>query len=199
MFTSALSLTVTRYTPEVEQPRLNGDQYLAACLRTASTQDPGYYLHGLLGEITELLTAPREKWRSELGDVIWYYVAFTYFLDLKYRYDLTPIFPDNKIDPIYMYTYVGAGIRREDASAVEVLKTLGRISECYKKMVGHRKNQQVAIGPEVRALLFQLAGLASLCGVTLSEAAYENTEKLKLRYPDGFSYEASAARADGEK
>lgn len=192
-----LELNALLYEHRSTQPKINGAHYVMACLRTASTQPVGYFLHGLAGELVELLEAPDEvAFRKELGDVLWYYAMFVYKLDSEYDYDLTPVFQDSKIDPLYAYVYTGGSMRKEDASALALLKTVGRIEECYKKMLGHRKNQQVAIGREIRSLYFQIAGLAQMHGVCMSDVAYENIEKLRLRYPDGFSFEASAFRAD---
>jgi NTP pyrophosphatase (non-canonical NTP hydrolase) len=49
---------------------------------------------------------------------------------------------------------------------------------------------------ELGDALWCLATLASCVGVTLSDVAAANVEKLQRRYPDGYSDEASRGRSD---
>jgi NTP pyrophosphatase (non-canonical NTP hydrolase) len=49
---------------------------------------------------------------------------------------------------------------------------------------------------ELGDALWCLAGVATSVGATLSEVAAANVEKLRRRYPDGYSDEASRARVD---
>lgn len=190
---------VLPYQQRDTSPALDGAEYLQACLRTSNSRDPGYYLHGLVGESAELLEAPADKFLNELGDTLWYYTMFVYMVERVYKYDLLPIYPNEQLDPTYMYVYEAPGLHKDTASALALMLTAGRISECYKKMAGHNKNQHVQLGRELRSFYYQLAGIAALRSVALSVAAAENVDKLNLRYPNGFSFTDSARRADEGK
>ncbi|MBT4003241.1 MAG: nucleotide pyrophosphohydrolase, partial [Chloroflexi bacterium] len=54
------------------------------------------------------------------------------------------------------------------------------------------KNEEIA--EELGDVLWYLAEAATSCGLDLSEIAQNNVEKLKSRYPDGFSQERSINR-----
>lgn len=73
----------------------------------------------------------------------------------------------------------------------------GECGDIIKKEVfhGHRRDAR-AIKKELGDVLHYTAGLATMYGWTLEEVAKENIEKLKKRYPDGFSKEASIKRVD---
>jgi NTP pyrophosphatase (non-canonical NTP hydrolase) len=71
----------------------------------------------------------------------------------------------------------------------------GEITDYVKKVVfqGHPLKKE-KIAEELGDLLWYVARMASLLGYDLSEIAQMNIEKLKKRYPDGFSVEASVNR-----
>lgn len=60
---------------------------------------------------------------------------------------------------------------------------------------GHEIDRE-KVKEEIGDSLFYLAGIATLFGFTLEEAAKGNIEKLEKRYPTGFSAEASIKRVD---
>ena len=71
----------------------------------------------------------------------------------------------------------------------------GEVLEIIKKEVGHGKPHDAAhIVEELGDLLWYIAELARVHGASLSEVATANQEKLRRRYPTGFSTEASNAR-----
>jgi NTP pyrophosphatase (non-canonical NTP hydrolase) len=73
----------------------------------------------------------------------------------------------------------------------------GEITDYVKKVVfqGHPLKKE-KIAEELGDLLWYVARMASLLGYDLSEIAQMNIEKLKKRYPDGFSVEASVNRVE---
>lgn len=66
-----------------------------------------------------------------------------------------------------------------------------------KKIVfhGHSLNPDRILS-EAGDSLHYIAGLCTLLGFTLEDAANHNIKKLSTRYPDGFSKAASIARVD---
>lgn len=73
----------------------------------------------------------------------------------------------------------------------------GELGDLIKKEIfhGHPANSADVI-KECGDILHYLAGIATLYGFNLQDAAEGNIEKLKRRYPDGFSTEASIKRVD---
>lgn len=189
-----LRADLNKFRPE--HPAIGGKDYVQACLRSAGTDSCNYFLQGLTGELTELSEASEEEVKDELGDVLWYLVVFAYCVDEEYAYGLLPIFQDDCIDPLYAYTYTGGGMHTAEASMFELLRAAGRINEYFKKMSVHKKNMQGPMAAAVYAMLYQLAGIANMHGLALSDVAAANIEKLRRRYPYGFSVEASLLRAD---
>lgn len=73
----------------------------------------------------------------------------------------------------------------------------GEVADYIKKVVFHGHPMDVEIlKKELGDTLWYLSGLASVVGLTLEEIAKANVEKLRERYPDGFSAEASRNRRD---
>lgn len=73
----------------------------------------------------------------------------------------------------------------------------GEFADEVKKHLFHGKElDQEKLVKELGDILWYLAAAAKYLGVSLSDIAAKNNEKLRVRYPDGFSYEASAARVD---
>ena len=73
----------------------------------------------------------------------------------------------------------------------------GEIVEYVKKVVfhGHKLDTEKLMF-EIGDELYYLARLADLLGFSLEYVANENIEKLRSRYPYGFSTEASRNRAE---
>jgi NTP pyrophosphatase (non-canonical NTP hydrolase) len=78
--------------------------------------------------------------------------------------------------------------------AAEVGEIHGLVQKSYQ---GHEANEEHMI-KEVGDLLWFIAELCTSCGWTLEEAAAMNIEKLKARYPEGFSAERSLHRQEGD-
>jgi NTP pyrophosphatase (non-canonical NTP hydrolase) len=149
---------------------------------------------GLAGESVEVLeavgvatgewTARRDNVLKELGDVLWYaaYLATQCELDLG---SIT-LAPPSKAT-------------RKDTLALNLVKVCGHTADFLKKVIGHGHDLDKARVTESLALILsylqQLATHKSHSS-TLGEVGEKNIAKLKLRYPDGFSEEASKARVD---
>lgn len=71
----------------------------------------------------------------------------------------------------------------------------GEVADLIKKALYHgHKLDSVEIKKELGDVMHYVAGLAEFLGFTLEEIGFENIEKLKTRYPNGFSEEASRNR-----
>lgn len=73
----------------------------------------------------------------------------------------------------------------------------GEIVEHLKKFVWHNHELNKGyIQKEVGDVFWYLSALCSVVGLDLEDVARVNVEKLKLRYPDGYSHERSQNRTD---
>ena len=73
----------------------------------------------------------------------------------------------------------------------------GEVADLVKKSLFHgHKVDQENIKKELGDVLWYMTQLARLVGITLEDVAAANIAKLKERYPDGFSVEASINRKE---
>lgn len=73
----------------------------------------------------------------------------------------------------------------------------GELVELVKKGVFHRHGiTRGQIAKELGDCLWYIAGVASVLSLDLGEIMRANIDKLKVRYPNGFSSEDSKARVD---
>lgn len=80
--------------------------------------------------------------------------------------------------------------------ALGIAGEAGEVADLVKKWVGHGHDRDVdVLVKELGDVLWYVAELASLHGVSLSAVAQRNIEKLRKRYPEGFTQEASRARS----
>lgn len=71
----------------------------------------------------------------------------------------------------------------------------GEFADLIKKHVGHGHDlDQAAARKELGDVLWYVATLADSLGCSLDAIAQQNVAKLRARYPDGFSVEASKHR-----
>ena len=92
------------------------------------------------------------------------------------------------------------GVSERDALAMTALGLAGEageLVEIIKKDLfhGHELDRE-KIAKEAGDTAWYLARLADTCGIPLSTIFGKNIYKLQIRYPDGFSEEASQNRAD---
>ncbi|GHU80770.1 nucleotide pyrophosphohydrolase [Clostridia bacterium] len=91
-----------------------------------------------------------------------------------------------------------SGASKNDAVLNGVMGLCGEAGECIdlvKKHMfqGHELDREKLVD-EASDCLWYLAALAEGLGVPLDDIAKHNIEKLRKRYPDGFSAERSVAR-----
>lgn len=80
-------------------------------------------------------------------------------------------------------------------NALGIAGEAGEVADIIKKHVGHgHELDRAKLTRELGDVLWYVAALAHDIGVDLSTVARENVEKLKTRYPDGFSQERSINR-----
>lgn len=79
--------------------------------------------------------------------------------------------------------------------ALGISSEAGEIAEIVKHVVFHKHSfDKDHLVEELGDLLWYAAMMADCCGVPLEEVATRNIKKLAIRYPKGFSPEASQAR-----
>lgn len=86
-------------------------------------------------------------------------------------------------------------------SALGLVGEAGEAGEIVKKNVGHDHPIGVTrekLANELGDVLWYVADLASVYGLDLDEIAKQNVEKLRKRYPNGFSSADSVRRVDAE-
>lgn len=92
----------------------------------------------------------------------------------------------------------GAGKEGENRQVIAALGLAGEAGEfanLIKKLVAHgHKISKNELTDELGDVLWYLAEAASSCNIKLEDIAHQNIEKLKARYPDGFSQERSINR-----
>jgi NTP pyrophosphatase (non-canonical NTP hydrolase) len=75
----------------------------------------------------------------------------------------------------------------------------GEVVDCIKKILYHGHDLDLnrdKLKIELGDLMWYVATLATTAGLSLEEIAVANIEKLKTRYPEGFSEERSKHRED---
>ena len=87
------------------------------------------------------------------------------------------------------------GERRQIIAALGLAGEAGEFANMIKKLTAHGHDippQELA--DELGDVLWYLAEASSACGLTLDDIARQNVDKLRARYPDGFSQEHSRNR-----
>lgn len=73
----------------------------------------------------------------------------------------------------------------------------GEIADAVKKHVGHGHELDAEyVKKELGDILWYVAEMAEVFGLSLEQIAYANIAKLKKRYPEGFSEERSINRTE---
>lgn len=73
----------------------------------------------------------------------------------------------------------------------------GEVADAVKKWYFHGHELDIeAVKKELGDIMWYIASMAKLLGYPLSEIAVCNVDKLKKRYPNGFSHEASRERVE---
>lgn len=73
----------------------------------------------------------------------------------------------------------------------------GELVDHIKKYLYHgHKLDMSYLKKELGDIMWYVAGMATTFDLDLNEIGFQNIEKLKARYPDGFSHEASRNRTE---
>lgn len=100
------------------------------------------------------------------------------------------------------YQYFVRGLMGSDENerasyALGLAGEAGEVCDLLKKHWGHGHDlDREKLKKELGDVLWYVAALAAQFGLTLEEVAASNVCKLRARYPQGFSPEASRARID---
>ncbi|MEA3350528.1 MAG: nucleoside triphosphate pyrophosphohydrolase family protein [Chloroflexota bacterium] len=89
----------------------------------------------------------------------------------------------------------GNGERRLIISALGLTGEAGEFANMVKKLTahGHEIDNEI-LAEELGDVLWYLAEAATAIGIPLGEIAQQNVDKLRQRYPEGFSQERSINR-----
>lgn len=87
------------------------------------------------------------------------------------------------------------GDRRMMIAALGLAGEAGEFANMVKKLTAHGHNIPAeSLANELGDVLWYLAEAASACGLALEDIANQNVNKLRKRYPHGFSQERSINR-----
>jgi NTP pyrophosphatase (non-canonical NTP hydrolase) len=90
-------------------------------------------------------------------------------------------------DPALVLAVFGLGLAGE----------AGEVIDHLKKHVGHdHELDREKVAKELGDVLWYVAAIATSLGLELDQVVAANVEKLRKRYPDGFSSEASRSRTE---
>jgi NTP pyrophosphatase (non-canonical NTP hydrolase) len=83
-------------------------------------------------------------------------------------------------------------------NAIGLAGEAGEVAEHIKKGIFHRHGiDETKLKKEIGDVLWYTAALCTTLGLDLSEIMQGNIDKLKKRYPNGFTFEDSQKRVDG--
>jgi len=89
----------------------------------------------------------------------------------------------------------GDGERRLIIAALGLTGEAGEFANLVKKLTAHgHKISPEVLADELGDVLWYVAEAASASGLNLGDLAHQNVEKLRRRYPEGFSEERSRNR-----
>jgi NTP pyrophosphatase (non-canonical NTP hydrolase) len=87
------------------------------------------------------------------------------------------------------------GERRQIVAALGLAGEAGEFANMVKKMIAHGHPISAdELAEELGDVMWYLAEAATACGLTLNDIAQMNVDKLRARYPEGFSEERSINR-----
>jgi NTP pyrophosphatase (non-canonical NTP hydrolase) len=89
----------------------------------------------------------------------------------------------------------GQGDRRLIIAALGLAGEAGEFANMVKKLTAHGHDIPLeTLADELGDVLWYVAEAASACGLELGNIAHQNIDKLRSRYPEGFSEERSINR-----
>jgi NTP pyrophosphatase (non-canonical NTP hydrolase) len=91
----------------------------------------------------------------------------------------------------------GDGDRRLIIAALGLAGEAGEFANLVKKLTAHGHEIPVtSLSDELGDILWYVAEAATACGLSLSKVAQNNVDKLRRRYPEGFSQNKSIHREE---
>jgi NTP pyrophosphatase (non-canonical NTP hydrolase) len=165
------------------------------------------YILGLAGESGEVLDLLKKTWAHghpldrqklmlELGDTAWYVVA----LALQFGLTIDDVIEMPRLRP-------RAKVSGPQTAAVQLSRDVGRAAS---HVAGYWESPDAAawkpdsamkarLARDLRSVWSNVETLARLHQMPLVDVLQANVDKLRTRYPNGFSTEASVARVDVTK
>lgn len=175
---------------------MNLNEYQELALRTRNRlpeSERACYALGLAGEAGEAALAifeEPEKLNKEIGDTLWYTATLAHVFGIK----MGELAPFGIADFSQDWMIEDRGETMQERLLVLAGRS-GTAADYVKKVVFHN---HVCDAEKLRTLLSlvltAMAGVAHTGGTNLDHIAKQNIAKLRARYPDGFSSEASANR-----
>lgn len=196
-----------------KRSQMNRIQYAEACKRTSKglntkNERLSNFALGLVGEASELNELINyDAWQGkklitkisickESGDVFWYMFRLVSIFGDDYDSFILAAQPLDFIPYTPYYDYSTKTIKI--GSLVENISILaGKIADEIKKVVFHQHELKAEkILPYLAHMYYLLEFLLRCFGMTVEEVFEKNIEKLRERYPNGFSTDSSIARVD---
>lgn len=145
---------------------------------------------GIMGEVVEFLFAKdREEMIEELGDLEFYVAHFELATEKFVPADKRYRVPRRRVDLFPNRNF------SEAQSAL--LRFAGELLDLTKKAWIYNKELQVQdFAPVYYGLISAMWDLHKFLATSEAELKFKNVEKLRKRYPDGYTDEAAQARAD---
>lgn len=178
-----------------------GDQLMCACLGLAG--ESGEFMEHVLKH-----EADKDMYIKELGDVLWY-IALTanaYSVNLS---DVVRNYSDSihwSQDDIFLSALEEFVVGQKKESMMVSHCAMGISIQCssicdsVKKAVYHQHNLMLEnLNKSLYEMLTQMIYVCDLLEISFEEVADANIQKLKKRYPDGFSPELSKEREEYKK
>lgn len=196
-----------------KEDRLKLVDYEKEVFRTAKVSNELNWIYGIFGEAGEFIDAYKKmaytghpfetnKLLLELGDVLWYNTMCIYSftehslneLVRSYFYFKRDIY-SNKLEYFYTYhDYNFTELSMPDIH-IELNKFIFTISNTTKKLIDNCVSEQKKeVDKNLYDVFYIISEVAYSLNSTIEEVAKMNIEKLRRRYPEGFSTERSMNR-----
>lgn len=184
------------------------NEYLTHCKRTSRNvltieEKLSNFTLGLVGEVGEVFLLFNKEYKpkiveieKEIGDVLWYTTGlmdlYADFTDLNHV--LSYRLRSNKL--MYYYDIKTKTININEILANMILDGTFIADETKKKVFHNKTVDVIRIIGTLADIYFLCENLLACFNLTIENTLIKNVEKLKLRYPDGFSSELAALKLD---
>lgn len=191
--------------------KITFEEYQQLSARTANGHEDEIvnYAMGLDGEIGELVDAvkkflfhghniDKDYIKKEAGDVLWYASQLLRIYRIRTENIFDKLNSENETIELVMEQ--GKNPRRVMMiSCLSLAKASGKVSQFVDETyLGHVYGSVSIIKQALDIVLRNVHFIIRIAGLTIEEVAEANIAKLKARYPEGFSAEASINRVEEE-